>query len=496
MDIVLDLLSQFAADPVGSALFLFINGGWVLLLLMLLWLTIVIYSFYIQGKYIGSLKWHLLAIDIPIEEGVPHLKKVENFFATLLGAHGSITLVEKYLQGEVQQWFSLELVSIDGYIQYMIRTTEKFKDLVEAAIYAQWPNAEVTEVEDYTTKIPNDLPNEDWKLFGMEWINVMPEAYPLRTYRNFEHMMSQTFADPMGTVLETFARGRPGEQFWFQIIITPINESWKDEGRKIVKKLIGAPVKEEKTFIDKILSPLWQIMYGTAMELFALEPYEEKKSDPPPSQVIFLSPGEGEIVSAIEEKLSKIGYKCKLRFIYVARPDVFNKGRAANPMIGAIKQVNTMNMGALKPYNPSVTKVQYFFVNTRVKRRIRLILGNYKARSNGMGVPGLGFVLNIEELATLWHFPGEGFTTPPVSRVEAKKGTPPTTLPFEDSPIGPTVRRPSKPTAPERVPIEEPPEEPEAPEDLPGAGEAGEPPMAKEPPDQKEERTQDDLPFV
>lgn len=462
MDIVQDLALQFAADPIGSLLFLFINGGWIVFLLMLLWLTLTIYSFYVQGKYVGSLKWHLLAIDIQVEEGVPHLKKVENFFSTLLGAHGSITVVEKYFEGEVQQWFSLEIVSIDGYIQYMIRTTEKFKDLVEAAVYAQWPDAEIMEVEDYTDKIPMDLPNEDWKLFGMEWVNVMPEAYPLRTYRNFEHTMSQTFADPLGTVLETFSRGRPGEQFWFQIIITPVNESWKEEGRKIVKKLIGAPVQEKNTILDKILGPIWGVFYGVAQELFGLDPVEEKRNDAPPSQVIFLSPGEGDIVTGIEEKLSKIGYKTKLRFVYVARPDVFSKGRAANPMIGAIKQINTMNMGALKPYNPSVTKVQYFFVNTRVKRRIRMILSNYKSRSNSMGVPGLGFVLNIEELATLWHFPGEGFTTPPVARVEAKKGTPPSKLPFEQAPTGPTVRRPVQGVTPEEAEKAE-----ETPDDLP-----------------------------
>jgi len=470
MDYIQDLLVTFANDPVGSLIFLFLNGGWIALALLLLWLLFILYSFYIQGKYISGIKWHLLAIDIPKEEGMA-LKKVENFFATLLGAHGSITMVEKYVYGEVQHWFSLEIVSIDGYIQFMIRTSEKYRDLVEAAVYAQWPEAEITEVEDYTKDIPRDLPNDDYKLFGMEWINVQEEAYPLRTYRNFEHTMTQTFADPLGTVLETFSRGLPGEQFWYQIIITPINESWKLEGRKLVKKLIGAPVDEKKGIIDMVLSPIWKVFYSVAQEVFGLEDVDEKKNFEPPSQILYLSPGEQNIVQGIEEKLEKIGYKSKVRFVYIAKPEIFKKNKAANPMIGAIKQTNTQNMGALKPADKTVTKVNYFFPKFRVRWRIRQVLQNYKNRSNVMGIPGLGFVLNIEELATLWHFPGIEMSTPPIARVEAKKGSPPVKLPFEQPTVKarPTRPQPSAKSARPAAPSAPAPEavEGEAPPDLP-----------------------------
>ena len=151
------------------------------------------------------------------------------------------------------------------------------------------------------------------------------------------------------------------------------------------------------------------------------------------------------MVKGIEEKLGKIGYKTKVRFIYVAKPEIFKKSRAANSMIGAIKQTNTMNMGALKPADKTVTKVNYFFPKFRVRWRIRQILQNYKNRSNVMGIPGLGFVLNIEELATLWHFPSADMSTPPIARVEAKKGSPPVKLPFEQ----PTAKS-ARPTRPER----------------------------------------------
>ena len=40
------------------------------------------------------------------------------------------------------------------------------------------------------------------------------------------------------------------------------------------------------------------------------------------------------------------------------------------------------------------------------------------------------FTLNIEELATIYHFPGGVVTTLSMPRVEAKKGGPPVNLPF------------------------------------------------------------------
>jgi len=39
------------------------------------------------------------------------------------------------------------------------------------------------------------------------------------------------------------------------------------------------------------------------------------------------------------------------------------------------------------------------------------------------------FVLNIEELATIWHFPGQILKVPTLERIESKEASPPPNLP-------------------------------------------------------------------
>ena len=57
----------------------------------------------------------------------------------------------------------------------------------------------------------------------------------------------------------------------------------------------------------------------------------------------------------------------------------------------------------------------------------------YKNRSWGVGANP--FVLNVEEIATLWHFPAIGIKAPLIKKQEARKAEPPVGLPitFEEN---------------------------------------------------------------
>ena len=46
---------------------------------------------------------------------------------------------EKWFEGKFQKSFSYEVVSLEGYTQFLIRTPKEFRDLIESSVYSQYP---------------------------------------------------------------------------------------------------------------------------------------------------------------------------------------------------------------------------------------------------------------------------------------------------------------------------------------------------------------------
>ncbi|MCX6744890.1 MAG: hypothetical protein NTX82_05180 [Candidatus Parcubacteria bacterium] len=148
------MIADFSGDDpwVAISLFLFKYQGWLLYIwIFIQYLAFPEYMFYIQNRWFAkNVQTVLLAIDVP-KMNEQSVQAMENFFDHLLGAHGSFLWWDKYIDGQFQLGFSCELISIDGNIQFLIRTPKQFRNMVEAALYGQFPDAEVTEVQDYVT---------------------------------------------------------------------------------------------------------------------------------------------------------------------------------------------------------------------------------------------------------------------------------------------------------------------------------------------------------
>lgn len=403
----------------------FVYGGWVIVVygLVRLWWTMRLFK--LQGRYLAKVEWVILAIDIPkASEQTP--KAMEQVFATISGAHAEISKRDKYTKGEVQLSFSFEIVSIDGYIQFLVRTPKVFRDLVEGSIYAQYPDAEITEVEDYTKDIPNNYPNDKYKIWGAELQLAQNEAFPIRTYKFFEDQLSQELKDPISSLIENMSRIQKNEQVWFQIIVVPTeNSEWVKRALKQAYKIAGKKVSEEK---KSIFSPLLSFLFNLPnwVSFLRIEGSESKK-DQLDFRVLNLTPGERSSVEAIETKASKLGFICKLRLIYVAPLEQYQTARVINSVFGAIKQFGDLTSNSLKPNKRTKTSVVWFFPDRRANERRGRIMRNYKARSWFLG--SKYFILNAEELATIYHFPSIYVKNPYLKRTEAKKSDAPVSLP-------------------------------------------------------------------
>lgn len=444
--------------PTGEmARVIFAIVGWTVLFLIFFFMGSKLWIDVRQSKYASSWEWVVLAIDVP-PDTIQSPKAVEQIFAHLSGALFEPNFGQKYWDGVKQRWFSLEIISLEGYIQFLIFTEATHRDLVEAAIYAQYPMAEITEVEDYTGSIPSSYPNETHEMFGLEFGLAAPDPYPIRTYTEFEHKISLdvTFQDPMASILENFTRIGTGENLWFQIIIEPISGNWKAKGIDLVKKIIeNKKHTSEQFFLFKLMNSLFDGL------LSAIRPPSEEgpahKKEEAIGKLSDLTPGVRDTVASIEEKISKIGFKTKCRVLYAAPKEIFNPSRCLDGFVGSLNQFDYAGRNAIIPV--AATNAHYAFKNYRILEIKKKFVSAYKKRKIKIGKNP--YILNIEELATLWHFPLPLVKTPLLQKTASKRAEPPINLPIEEMTESPLRRKVKE------EPPEAPAEEEQSPAELP-----------------------------
>lgn len=423
----LGTLNKFLAQSSSAIVWdIMIVLGWLVLLYLVLYAGITMYTMYRSIKSTSKWKWVVLAIDVPtINIQTP--KAVEQLFAHLAGAYDKPNIAQKYRGGYKQKWFSFEIISVGGYIQFLIRTEQGLRDLVESAVYAQYPEAEITEVEDYVSEIPDKYPSAEYDVWASDITLSEHYSYPIRTYREFEHniIKDTILKDPMSAFLESFSRLGQGEQMWFQIIMEPTSNSWKKEAVEKIKELVTQKKSHKgNAAVDFLVQTPFSVLEEVGDIVLGREKSEAKEEkDKKPDMV----PGQSQLVEGMENKIAKIGFNVKMRAVYVARKEVFHPERGVGALIGALNQFNSPTANSLVPSYS--TMLHYFRKDSRIAARKKLLIGAYKKRKMKAGKKS--FVLNIEELATIWHFPMSYVKTPLVQKASMKIAEPPMGLPIE-----------------------------------------------------------------
>lgn len=399
------------------------------------------YKYWIQEKWDATIPKVVLEIKLPKEILKP-IRAMEHVFAGFHSSHDVLTKREEWIEGQFQLSFTLEIVSFGGEVRFFIRCPRPWRGMIEANIYAQYSEVEISEVEDYTQKVPKDIPNQDWDIWGTEMIPPKEDWYPIKTYAKFEketalESTEEKRIDPLSQLLEGMATLKTGEQMWVQFRLQPVlsekpHLKWLQSAMAARDKLVKRPDKKggQKPMVQEAIE-IW--LPGWSPE----GPKEEKELIPSEMK---MTPGEKDIVQAIEEKISKVGYRCITRFLYLAPKEVFFKPRVQIPF-AFFKTISAQNLNGLKPDKTKQTKVKsvpFWFLDERMLYlRKRRIFRNYWKRWHPVfpRVPRWlkdYYFLNTEELATLFHFPGRVVApAPALPRIEAKRGEAPPGLPVE-----------------------------------------------------------------
>ena len=325
-----------------------------------------------------------------------------------------------YVNGKCRNWFSFELVSIGGEIHFYIWCWERTRNAVEAQIYAQYPDVQILEVpieEDYARQIAH-IPGET-QMWGANFSLTKADAYPIKTYVDYnldkENIDQEEKVDAMASVFEFMSAIGPGEQIWLQILA----QATKNKDRN---------QPGSGTFIKK--KEGWKDAAEREIEKLKTKSVVERGED---GFGGFSNPtrGEADIITAIERSIAKQGFECGIRGVYWAEADKFDGGNIAG-LINTFKHYSSNTLNGFKP--DWVTDFDYpweDYKGMRENYRDRIMLEQYRKRSwFHPPFKRPTYVLNTEELATIYHFPGSVVASPGLRRIEAKTADAPSNLPI------------------------------------------------------------------
>lgn len=391
---------------------------------------------YIQTAFLESIKWALLEVRPPKEVQKSPLA-MELVLNALQGGKPEGNFFAKYWKGELILWYSLEIVSIEGKVRFFIRTPDKFKKLIQTQIYAQYPQAEVVEAEDYTQQVPDYKKNGPISLWGTMQVLNKDEVIPIKTYVNYGldraigTLEEEQRIDPITPLLEFMGSLGAGQQAWMQVLVRPVPDRFTVKNKEGIEE-------PGKKWTDKVK----EVVKGMTDAL------KEKDADGK-TVARKMTPSEQEALDSIERNGNKYAYDTAIRMIYLANKDNFDVN-APNAFGASLRQFNANNLNGFK--GDKATRVELPWQDifgTKVDKMKAKMLGGYKKRAFFYGgfdfklskffpslfthpneSGGKPFIMTTEELATIFHLPGRVVETPTFSRIEATKAEPPSNLPI------------------------------------------------------------------
>lgn len=354
---------------------------WLPAVLILGYLTWRNYRKVDEAKLIDSV---LLILEIPKANDKKELA-AEQLFASLHGIFRD--KAELKLNNGVQEHLSFEIASVNGQIRFYVWVPKTLRSFVEGQIYSQYPTVQIHEAEeDYVTH-----EREHSVIYTAEITLTDNEMLPIKTFQSFE-------VDPLAGITGTLAKlESTGEEVWIQILARPITDDWhvqSDRWINSVKKggaLFGSG--ESLKWFTGLLEALWK-----PPEVGAAGAAKE------------LSDRDKTRISEAGTKATKLGYEVKIRLAYLGDNST-NARLRMQAIVGTFKQFNSTNLNGFKMSNTSFKKEDI------VKYRTRTFTER-------------GYILNIEELASVFHLPHTNVETPNIVWASSKTAEPPAKLPI------------------------------------------------------------------
>jgi len=294
---------------------------------------------------------------------------------------------------------SLDMISFeiassgeDG-IKFYVVIPQHLAKFVEGQIYAQYPNADIRYVSDYTKK-----ENTNMKLFVTTGEVELEKdfIFPIKTFRNFE-------VDPLAAITGAISDLKIGHTAWIQILVRPVSNYWQSSS----KKYITAIRDGKNPYGDSFMEKLGALLSGVGKNLSNMG----SEGEPQRKEVVKLQPGQEEELGEIENKMLKLGFEFSIRVVTKA-PTQIESEQILRDIVASFKQFTTAHLNT--------------FIHSIPTKSGQEIYSDYINRYLSGDIVD---ILNIEELASLYHLPNISVETPNIAWSRSKKLEPPMNLP-------------------------------------------------------------------
>lgn len=347
---------------------------------------------------------------------------MELFFNAIAATSGEGTVFDRYWEGKSRPVYSAEIVSFGGKIHFYFRVRGNMRNIVEAALYSQFPNLEMYEAVDYSLPVFYDP--EKMAMFFVEYKLTGEDPLPIKTYIDYgldADPKEEFKIDPLTSVVEYLGSIKAGEQMWLQIIFRGHKEEKKEKFEKRIMFWTDAKNHKTGNWKDEAKAMIKKIKDD------ATPKFKDANGKDVPG-FPNLTKGDTERIAAIERSILKVPFDVGIRCGYIAEPK--DKFQGPGGILGMLRPFGGLN-GFGPGYTTSFDYPWEDVAGLRVNRHIKWQLRLYKQRGYFWDPDRrTPFILTGEELATIFHFPGAVLNTPTVERILSRKSEPPANLPF------------------------------------------------------------------
>jgi type IV secretory pathway TraG/TraD family ATPase VirD4 len=289
---------------------------------------------------------------------------------------------------------SFEMVMHEGLIHFYVAMPEKLRGFVEEQIHANYPHADIEDAEDYNIFMPTGAISGAWMVFKRA------TYFPIKTYQKQD-------IDPLSNITNALATIATPDGAAVQLVVRAAPSKWRKLAVKIASnmqqgKSLFEATRKAKGGFGEFVRQL------TVKSKGADQPDKERK----------LTPLEEEMVKGLEEKAAKSALEMNIRIVASAATQE-GADKHVSDILNAWSQFN------IYQYGNSFQKVIPTFKDTFIKL---FIYRGFDERKK--------IILNSEEAASVYHFPGPWISTPNIHWLAARHAAPPVNMPKDGLVLG------------------------------------------------------------